>query len=325
MEQFERVLRLHHLLSNARYPIPRRQLEERLACSQKTVRRDLDFLRDRLGAPVDYDQEKNGWFYRENEQSLYELPGLWLNEEEIHALLSIQQLLNSLDPGILQDEIAPFENRIKDLLNKSSGYQDSTNLSQTIRLLTTGKRKRQYEHFQEIASATLQKKQIHITYFGRRKNAISKRNLSPLRLLHYKENWYLSAWCHNSDGLRMFSLDKIEQVDTLQEAIIALDTTEIDHAINASFGIFTGKAEESAVLHFNEEAARWVADEVWHPEQQEQWLDSGKYELVVPYNDVTELSAEILRFGEDVEVIAPTTLRQLIIQRLTLALAQYQL
>lgn len=324
MEQFERVLRLHHLLSNSRFPIPRKQLEERLDCSQKTVRRDLDFLRDRLGAPVDYDQEKNGWYYRDNEQSLYELPGLWLNEEEIHALLSIQQLLSSLDPGLLQDEIAPFENRIKDLLNKSAGVQNDTNLSQAIRLLTTGKRKRQYQHFQQIASATIQKKQVHITYFGRRKNAVSQRNLSPLRLLHYKENWYLSAWCHKREALRMFSLDKIENVDTLAKPAIEQDASEIDNAIQSSFGIFTGMAKERATLHFNEEASRWVADEVWHPEQHEKWLDNGKYELIVPYNHDTELSAEILRFGEDVEVIKPASLRQLIIQRLSKALSQYQ-
>lgn len=324
MEQLERVLRLHHLLSNSRFPIPRRQLEEKLDCSQKTVRRDLDFLRDRLGAPIDYDQEKNGWYYRENEQSLYELPGLWLNEEEIHALLSIQQLLSSLDPGLLQDEIAPFESRIKDLLNKSAGIQNEANITQAIRLLTTGKRKRQYQHFQQIASATIQKKQVHITYFGRRKNAVSKRTLSPLRLLHYKENWYLSAWCHKREALRMFSLDKIEQVETLQETVIEQDASEVDHAIHSSFGIFTGLAEERAKLHFNEEAARWVADEVWHPEQQEKCLENGKYELIVPYNHDTELSAEILRFGEDVEVIEPTSLRQLIIQRLSKALSQYQ-
>lgn len=323
MEQIERVIRLHNLLSQARYPIARKLLEEKLSCSQKTVRRDIDFLRDRLGAPLEYDKENNGWFYRPNEAALYELPGLWLNEQEIHALLTIKQLLTSFDPDLLQEEMAPFEKRIRTILEKTTDLSSNEDIGQYIQLLSSAKRKQQYKHYQAIASATISKKQIYITYYGRGKNKRSKRTLSPQQLVHYKDNWYLSAWCHEKEAMRIFSLDKIETLKLLTEPSKKLVKNSIQDFISSSFGIFSGTANEHAILEFNEESSRWVADEIWHPEQQGEWLDNECYQLTIPYSNMIELAGEILRHGEDIIVKSPDTLKNYIKKRLTLALKNY--
>jgi len=77
------------------------------------------------------------------------------------------------------------------------------------------------------------------------------------------------------------------------------------------------------VLRFNAERARWVAREQWHPQQQSRWLDDGSFELTLPYGNPTELIMDILRFGPDVEVIAPPALRQQVIKRLRDSLQKY--
>lgn len=323
MEQIERIIRLHNLLSTARLPIARSTLQERLDCSEKTVRRDLDFLRDRLGAPVYYDETRYGWLYDTKQASLYELPGLWLNEQEIHALLTIQQLINNLDPELLHNEISPFAQRIRKLLERTTGLKADEDISQYIQLLSTGKRKRQYKHFQGIASATLRKKRIHIHYYSRGKAQNSERTLSPNQLLHYKENWYLSAWCHTQEAMRIFSLDKITRFKILNDKAKSISTEQLDQFTSASFGIFTGKASQQATLIFNEEASRWVADEVWHPQQQGELLNDGRYKLTLPYSNPIELAGEILRYGEHVTVESPASLVNIIKQRLTSALSHY--
>lgn len=323
MEQIERIIRLHNLLASARQPIARTVLQEKLECSEKTVRRNLDFLRDRLGAPVEYDTEKNGWYYRKDEAALYELPGLWLNEQEIHALLTIQQLLTHLDPELLHDEIAPFASRIRTLLEQTTGLNAEQDIGQFIQLLSVGKRKRQYAHFQTITSATLNQQRIHIHYFARSRNSHSERTLSPVQLLHYKENWYLSAWCHTKSAMRVFSLDKIEDITVLNEPAKVIDPQSRDAFTSASFGIFSGAANQQAVLLFNEENARWVADEIWHPEQTGEWLEDGHYQLTLPYSNPTELAGEILKHGEGIKVLAPPELQRLIKNKLQQALQHY--
>ncbi|MBT4838980.1 MAG: HTH domain-containing protein, partial [Methylococcales bacterium] len=118
MEHIDRIFKLHNLLLNAHQPISRIILEEKLECSTSSVRRTIDFLRDKLGAPIDYDRDRNGYQYHPEQKSIYELPGLWLNESEIHALLTIQQMLNNFHPDLLLDEIKPFEKRIKEILQR---------------------------------------------------------------------------------------------------------------------------------------------------------------------------------------------------------------
>jgi predicted DNA-binding transcriptional regulator YafY len=92
--------------------------------------------------------------------------------------------------------------------------------------------------------------------------------------------------------------------------------------LEGSYGIFTGTAQAWAVLRFSAEAARWAAEERWHADQLGAWKPSG-YELQVPYSNPTELIMEILRYGPEVEVLAPTELRETVLGRLREAVGKY--
>ena len=103
----------------------------------------------------------------------------------------------------------------------------------------------------------------------------------------------------------------------------AISEKALDDYFAGAFGIFSGKATETAVLHFTAERARWVAEEEWHPAQQSRWLDDGRYELCIPYGNPTELIMDILKYGTDVEVIAPAELRSVVKQRIVEMAALY--
>jgi len=99
---------------------------------------------------------------------------------------------------------------------------------------------------------------------------------------------------------------------------------QLDRYYSGLFGIFSGPATQTAVLRFTAQRAGWVASEQWHPEQQGSWLDDGSYQLSLPYGDSRELVLDILRYGPDVEVMAPAELRREVRDRLTVALKQYE-
>jgi predicted DNA-binding transcriptional regulator YafY len=160
-------------------------------------------------------------------------------------------------------------------------------------------------------------------YHGREKGRASRRRVHPQRLLHYRDNWYLIAWCEQAQDLRTFSLDRIRPLDTPPAPARTVPDNDIDRLVGATFGIFTGEAKGWAVLRFTPHAARWVADETWHPDQIGQWVD-GVYELQVPYSDDRELLMDILKYGPDVEVVAPDSLRQAVVQRVKETAARYQ-
>jgi predicted DNA-binding transcriptional regulator YafY len=79
------------------------------------------------------------------------------------------------------------------------------------------------------------------------------------------------------------------------------------------------------VLRFTADAARWVSAELWHPKQEARTLEDGSYELKIPYSDTPELEMDILRHGEQVEVVSPEPLRRRIAERLAAARARYPL
>jgi predicted DNA-binding transcriptional regulator YafY len=174
-----------------------------------------------------------------------------------------------------------------------------------------------------VAGATLQRQRVRIAYHSRGRDQRTERSVSPQRLVHYRDNWYLDAKDHLRNDLRSFSVDRILRVVPLNEAAEEVPGADLDAFFASAYGIFSGKANKLAVLRFSRERARWVADERWHPEQSGQFLTDGRYELRIPYRDARELIMDILRHGEEVEVVEPEGLREEVIGALRRALGRY--
>ena len=139
MDKFDRIYALHKLLSAARYPISRLQIERSLECKRGTIVRIISYMQDFLGAPLEYDPQANGWYYNHKATDPpYELPGLWFNTQELQSLAILSQLLDDLQPGILSEQLRPFEKRIETLLaSKQFGHGE---IKKSIRLLGIGVR-----------------------------------------------------------------------------------------------------------------------------------------------------------------------------------------
>jgi predicted DNA-binding transcriptional regulator YafY len=307
MNRFERLIKIHRLLGSPR-PVPIQRFREELECSRATLFRDFEYLKDFLGAPVISVRRQDGQYghHYDPGEPRFELPGLWLNASELHALLASEQLLESIQPGLLKPYIGPLKSRIRQLLGQSG--IDAETLSRRIQVRQIAQRSVESEAFGQVAEALLLRRQLSFDYHSRSRDETTRRKTDPQRLIHYRNNWYLAANCHQAGGLRLFSLDRIRRPAMEPGAATDIENRELDRQLEGNFGIFTGSAEHWAVLRFTPEAARWAAEQSWHPDQIGQWKD-GEYELQVPYGDPTELLREALSWGPDVHIVAPDTLR----------------
>ena len=312
MSKLDQALRLHKLLVAHRRPLPRKYLQERLECSEATIKRLIPWCRDILNMPIAYDRSANG-YWLDQSAGEYEIPGLWFSQDEIHALVAIDHLLTNLAPGVVREEIAPFRKRMRALLHALGGSDGEIH---RIRLLNVGQRRRQFRFFSQVAGALLQRRRLILDYHARDNDCMTRRVVSPQRLSHYRDNWYLAAWCHERNALRLFSLDRIATARIHKEAAVDIDESVLDGELASAYGIFAGKPINLAIVRFTARAARWVAETRWHPQQSGHYLEDGAYELHIPYSEPTELIGDILRFGPDAEVIAPAELRETVIQRI---------
>lgn len=320
MDRFDRIFELNRILQGARRPVSRQRIQEELECSRATVKRLIEDMRLYLNAPIVYDREYNGYRYDQGEGTMYELPGLWFNASELHALLTVQQLLAAVQPGLLDQHLKPLQRRIASLLELQRPGSDG--LAGRVRILQMASR-RVGPQFLTVAGSLAQRQRLAMRYFNRGADAHSERSVSPQRLTYYRDNWYLDAWCHLREGLRTFALDAIEATQALDEPATEVPEAELDRHLASSYGIFAGVPDQVAVLRFSPERARWVAKEQWHRDQRGRFLGDGSYELAIPYSNQLELIMDVLRHGPDVEVMAPEGLRAQVRQRLREAIARY--
>jgi predicted DNA-binding transcriptional regulator YafY len=313
MSQTERIHQIVHMLEISRHPVPIGRFLDELEISRATFKRDIEYLRDRLGAPIEWQRggpgRPGGYLLNgDSEQTAtgFGIRGLWFNQSEIHALLTMHQLASSMEPGLVSAQSQSLLARITHLLGTAE--DDPRDVLSYLRILHSATRRKASAWFEVIARATVRRRRLQISYYTRSRDQTTHREVSPQRLLHYRENWYLLAWCHQVDGLRLFALDAIRHAEMLKQSARTVAEKRLDQAMGSGFGIFGGTAKHRARLRFSPTAARWIADEVWHPQQKISW-DGDYLILDVPYAHSRELAMEVLRHGPDVEVLSPDTLR----------------
>ncbi len=320
MDRTERFYRIDRLLRGG--PKPLRELAGELEVSPATVKRDIQYMRDRLYAPILWDVQARG--YR-MDRSLsgtrrYALPGLWFNAAEAHALLTMEHLLTQLGPGLLEPHLGPLRERIHGLLgNRYPAHE----VVKRLQVLPMAARAVAAGHFEAVASGVLDRRRLRIEHHSRHSDQVLDREVSPQRLVYYRSNWYLDAWCHRRDDLRSFGLDAMREVELLSVPARTVAEWQLDRELGAGYGIFAGSKTRRARLRFSAEAARWVAREAWFHEQEGRTDRQGRYLLTVPYSKDTELVMDILRYGEHVEVLSPKSLRNEVCARLSRAAQLY--
>jgi predicted DNA-binding transcriptional regulator YafY len=323
MNQAERLYRIDQLIRD-RTVISFDAMKDELEVSRATLRRDITALRERYNAPIEYDRDAGGYRYgKDTVGPRFQLPGLWFSADEALALLTMHQMLQSLDSGgLLGPHVKPLGDRLQSLL----GSDDTAGkeILKRVKIIPSQQRHMELKWFQVVGRALVSRKRLSFRYWSRHRDGHSEREVSPQRLVHYRNNWYLDAWCHAQDQVRMFSLDAMEDARLLDTPARNVSLEEVDRELGAGYGIYRGRRIEWAELHFNAEAARWVRFEVWHPQQKGQLLADGSYVLKLPYSGSTELVMDILRHAENVTVVGPPALREQVAARLDVAAAAYR-
>jgi predicted DNA-binding transcriptional regulator YafY len=309
LDRTERFYKIDQML-NTRGCVSRDSLLDELGISLATFKRDLEYMRERLNAPIVWDQDAGGYRFERplREGPSYSLPGLWFNESEIYALLTMQHLLADLQPGLLDGHIAPLQSRLLALLGSADAEPEE--VQRRFKVLHAGRRVGELPDFGVVAGAVLKRVRLKLRHYNRARNTYTEREVSPQQLVFYRGNWYLDAWCHLRQDLRSFGMDVIDHVELLEARARTVSAAELKAHFASGYGIFSGKRVQWAKLKFTPERARWVRTEQWHPEQKASDDSDGSYWLEVPFTDDRELLMDILKHGPEVEVVAPRMLRE---------------
>ena len=327
MDRTERFYRIETLIKS-RGSVSFVTLMAELEVSRATLKRDLDYLRSRMAVPIVYHRDSNGYRFEPQGKrgakaaASHELTGVWFSESEIHALLTMHQLIDGLDAG------ATLGRHLQPLLDKLHGMLGSTpaesrELLRRVRVVNPARRPVPGRFFELTASALLQRQRLQLVCDERSARTEVERIVSPQRLVHDRNTWYLDAWCHPSDGLRRFALNDFRSAELLPNRAKDVGLKTVEAELDAGYGLYGGKALRTATLLFSADAARRIAHEPWHPRQETETLANGRLRMRLPYGEDNELLMDLLRHGADVKVESPAALRDKLKERLREALGQY--
>lgn len=301
----ERMIQIHQAIQAGDYPTAT-TLAERLEVSTKSIHRDLEFMRDRLNLPLDYDEIRHGWHYTEDVTSF---PTLQITEGELFALLVAEKALQ-------QYRGTNFERPLVSAFKKmAASLPDTISLNladweQTISFRTSAEPRLNLEVFDTLAKATTRREQLQIEYRKPGRKETEARLIDPYHLANINGEWYLFAFDHLRKDLRTFVPARIQAIKATGKQFERPARFSLENRLRNSFSVHSGKGEHLVVVRFTQAVADYIREKKWHPSQLLKELPDGGVELRMSLSSLSEVQRWILGWGGDATVLEPADLRE---------------
>jgi proteasome accessory factor B len=298
------MLLIHSLLQGEQFP-NRRSLAEQLEISAKTVQRDIDFMRERLGLPIEYHDKKYGYYYSEK---VFGFPNIEITENEILALIMADKALTLIEGSGLEKNIQSAFGKVLDQLkskidNDLDDFQSSFSFKSTGTSLKTDS-KLTFQIWQAITN----RREMEFEYRNLKNDHFEPRRVQPYHLAWIDQKNYLFAYDPRRKGFRTFALLRMRNVIST-EVIFKRDSKfSIKKHLKDSFGVSTNSGIYKVRLRFDPLAARLIQEKIWHPTQVIKPLRNGGIEMEMTLGSLAEVKRWILSWGKSVQVLGPQKL-----------------
>lgn len=303
---FERYNWFHGQVKAGRYPNARK-LAEKFEVSEKQAQREIEFMRDRLCAPLLYESGRRGYEY---EDDSYELPPVWFKEDELLALCLALRLASTLPDLKLKDSL--HELLAKFLTFRSlDSHVSLGEMKEKVSVKNVEYYKVDETVFHKVVDSLFRADPLKISYHTPHKDETTERVVQPLHLLCYMGSWHLIAFCTLKGDLRDFALSRIRTIESFSQAVrLPNRLPSIRDYINKNFGLMSGGESIEVCLKFTPEVSPWISEQVWFSGQEVSLNEDGSVCLRFPVADFREVRREILKYGASVEVLSPLELRE---------------
>jgi predicted DNA-binding transcriptional regulator YafY len=301
--KFERYCWFDRQVRDGRYPNAA-SLAGRFEICRKTAQRNIEHMRDRLLAPLEYDSRRKGYYYTD---ASFALPAPRVTQNELLAILLARNLLSRSAGGVISRAIQTFGRKLLTVTGEFG--LDETRIAIAFSAIWHGYTPAEGATFRRVAEALIQSRRLAFDYFSPAGNRTSRRLVDPVHLQHYMGSWVLLAFCAERCDWRKFLLGRMSGVQLTEETFPPYYPACWQDHLHGAFGIFQGGSPQEVVLRFTPYRARWLRHEIWHPDQQMEEEPDGSLTLRFVVTDFREVKLRVMQYGADVEVIAPEGLR----------------
>ena len=296
------MLRIHQALQAGTFPNAT-LLAREIEVNAKTIHRDLEFMRDRLNLPLEFDKSRKGYFYT-GEVSGF--PTMQITEGEIFALVvaekALQQYRGTSFEKPLLSAIKKMEQALPDTISLNLA-----DIERTISFRTRAEPILDLAIFDVLAKAVARRQQLELHY-RKPGHTAEKRIVDAYHLANINGEWYLFAYDHARKDLRTFVPTRIQSVKPTGKNFERPQNFSLEKRLRDSFGVHAGEGEFDVAIRFNPHAADYIREKKWHPSQTLRDLKDGGAELKMKLSSLAEVQRWVLSWGGDAEVLKPREL-----------------
>lgn len=304
--QFNRLVELDRRIKAGKYPNCLTFSAE-WETSQKTIQRDVDYLRDVLGAPIEYDREKNGYFYTDDH---WFLPSVSLSEGELVATLLAARALEQYAGTPVAGDLERIVGKLADLLPERISIRPEW-LSGRFTFHGPPAKPVDPAIWTEVMRGLLHQLSVKITYKAMEATAPGERMIDPYHIANLSGEWYVLAWCHKKGMVTQFAIPRISKAAVTERGFEVPDDFDPKTYLAAAFARFaSGERPVEVRLLFTAEVAPWVVEREWHPSQRLRKRKSGEIEMSFKATGLFEVLRWVLSWGSAVTVLGPESLKK---------------
>ncbi len=301
------MLRIHNLLKSGSYPNCSKLARE-MEVSSKTISRDIDFMRDRMMLPIEYQPDRHGYFYT---REVHSLPTIDISEGELLALSIAQKAMDHYKG-------TPFERPLSNALAKlAASLPDTitanlTELSETISFRHGRLSEVDETLLQEFTKAALEKREISFQYKKLGAKKAETRNLLPYHLTNFLGKWYAIGWDEKRQAIRTFLLNRASAAKLGDRSFTTPGSFSPEDYLGSSFGIYSPTGKRKVSIRFKSPVSEYIEENTWHPSQKIESRKDGSIVIHFDLGSLLEVTSWILSWGPNAQVLAPKELKETI-------------
>ena len=303
------MLRIHQAIQSGKF-LNAEILADQLEVSGKSIHRDLDFMRDRMDLPIEFDRSRRGYYYT---SEVGTFPTLQITEGELFALIvaerALQQYRGTSFEKPLVSAIKKMEQSLPDTISVSL-----SEMEQAISFRTRAEPILNLETFDKLANATAARQQLELTYRKPGQQQSEQRVVDPYHLANINGEWFLFAYDHLRKDIRTFVPARIKAIRETGKLFSRSPKFSLEKRLRDSFGVQSGGGQFDVVIRFNERVADYIREKKWHDSQRLRELKDGGVELRMKLSSLAEVQRWVLSWGGDAVVVGPRELSEAVKQ-----------
>lgn len=299
----ERMLRIHQAIQAGDFPNASKLAAE-LEVSTKSVHRDLEFMRDRMRLPLEFDRARFGYYYTEEVNAF---PTLQITEGELFALLVAERALQQYRGTSFERPLLSAIRKLQESLPDTISL-DLAEVERTISFRTRAEPIVDLGVLDVLARAAAGREQLELVYRKPTHREGERRIVDPYHLANINGEWFLFAYDHLRRDIRTFVPARIQSLKPTGKHFARAQRFSLEDRLRDSFGVHSGEGKFDVVLRFDPAVADYIREKRWHDSQVMRELRGGSVELRLTLSSLAEVERWVLSWGGNVQVIRPIRL-----------------